>query len=232
MCLSNLFRVFDEGQERQNSANQNVIEDPGYFTCISDSSSKSSHVLISKSDISVRKLSVVIKDTVMLGSSGQDPVPNGDTSVCVLVSGQCGDAGSAQSNEPSDADLIFQLDTLLSDEGASLLDDMDICETQEVVTYEDEEEILRLEPATDCQKKLQQRGRITRATHLVEQVRVCVRVCSSIGCVFECVYLLSLFRLALIVLKGAKVKKRPSLLSHFLWSHELSLVARSNQHQK
>lgn len=170
LFLVYIYRVFNEEQESDKATNQIAVEDPGYFTCISDSSSKSSQVL--NSDI--KSPSVLVKDPVMLGSSGQDPVPNGDISVSVL------DSGHVSSNEPSDVDLIVQLDALLNDEGAHTLADMVIGDTQEVLTCQqevvspEEAELLDSETVTNCFKEPQQTDHIAMTTHLVAKQQVCV----------------------------------------------------------
>ena len=156
-----MYRVFDEEQEKQQSTNQIVVEDSGYFTGISDSSSKGSSV--SKP----HDQNMLIEDPVLLSN---DQVQTGDTSVCILDSGDC-----ELHSQPSNADLIFQLDALLSDEGASMLDDMVIGETQEVVTSQ-EEEILGSESVTRCIQELQHSGHMSDTALLEPQV-CCVCVC-------------------------------------------------------
>ena len=196
-------QVFGQGWEKRKFHNQTTAEDQGYYTCISgsDSSSRSSHIPVSHSpvgnmlspDFTSRQPCVLIQDPILLG---QEPVQNQDISVSVLESGQY-DGQAALPTEPSDVELIRQLDALLSNEGAHILDDMIIGETQEVTTYEDEEAILSSKSVTGCLVELQQCGRITGATRLVSKqgVRVCVCVlglltiyrnrCSNIVCILS-----------------------------------------------
>ena len=185
-------QVFGQGWEKRKFHNQTTAEDQGYYTCISgsDSSSRSSHIPVSHSpvsnmlspDFTSRQPCVLIQDPILLG---QEPVQNQnqDISVSVLESGQC-DGQAALPTEQSDVELIRQLDVLLSNEGAHILDDMIIGETQEVTTYEDEEAILSSKSVTGCLVELQQCGRITGATHLASKQGVHVCVCGVGVCVW------------------------------------------------
>ena len=188
---------------RTNSTNQTLTEDLGYCTYISgsDSGSRSSHIPVSHSpDVNMaspatldylqpalgfddsNQSNVLIKDTVLSGSSLQDsPLDqNEDITVNVLELGQGPGSGSNQSAVPqepvlvtntaavpSDRDLMLQLDELLKDEASPMFtEDMMIGDTQEVTTYEDEEDILNSETVTDCLKELQLCGRISGPSHL------------------------------------------------------------------
>ena len=109
--------------------------------------------------------------TVSVLESGQGCGSGSDTfrqSVMPQVSGEvmlegCGDSTAV----PSDRDLILQLDELLKDEASPIFtEDMMIGDTQEVTTYEDEEDILNSDIVTDCLKELQLCGRIGGPSHL------------------------------------------------------------------